>query len=49
MTPEQLARLPAQDNARGNERRDIFRDDKDRRHFLQLLQPLWGRVYALYI
>src|SRR5256885_16613779 len=24
--------------ARGNERRDIFRDDRDRRHFLELLE-----------
>ena len=26
--------------ARGNERRDIFRDDKDRRHFLELLEEV---------
>jgi hypothetical protein len=32
--------------ARGNERRDIFRDDKDRRHFLQLLESAAG-MFAL--
>jgi putative transposase len=29
--------------ARGNERRDIFRDDRDRRHFLELLAQLPDR------
>jgi hypothetical protein len=29
--------------ARGNERRAIFRDDRDRRHFLELLAELPGR------
>jgi len=28
--------------ARGNERRDIFRDDADRRHFLNLLEGMVG-------
>ena len=29
--------------ARGNERRDIFRDDRDRRHFLELPEERVGR------
>jgi putative transposase len=32
--------------ARGNERRDIFRDDQDRRHFLELLETAVG-MFAL--
>jgi len=28
--------------ARGNERRDIFRDDADHRHFLELLEGMVG-------
>ena len=33
--------------ARGNERRNIFRDDRDRRHFLELLSELPGRFGTL--
>jgi REP element-mobilizing transposase RayT len=29
--------------ARGNERRAIFRDERDRRHFLELVEELTGR------
>jgi REP element-mobilizing transposase RayT len=29
--------------ARGNERKEIFRDDADRFHFLELLSELGGR------
>jgi REP element-mobilizing transposase RayT len=38
--------------ARGNERRDIFRDDRDRRHFLELLGQLperFGTVVHAYV
>jgi putative transposase len=30
--------------ARGNERKSIFRDDRDRRHFLELLAE-WFRAF----
>jgi putative transposase len=29
--------------ARGNERRAVFRDDRDRRHFLEVLEEAVGR------
>jgi hypothetical protein len=35
--------------ARGNERRAIFRQDRDRVHFLEPLESDWGRELLLYL